>query len=43
VDGIGKEAVKRLLKHMERPDIPGGEIFRIPGKPVYRESVVHKE
>ena len=39
VDQLGRTAVKKILKYMEHPEKKGGEVIRIPGKIVYRNSV----
>lgn len=39
VDQLGRTAVKKMLKYMEHPEKKGGEVIRIPGKIVYRNSV----
>lgn len=38
-DEIGRMAVKRIMKRMDNPNRKGGEVFRIPGKAVFRKSV----
>ena len=38
-DAIARLAAKRMIKHMNEPQKKGGEVFRIPGKIIYRDSV----
>lgn len=39
INKIGKTAVKCVRKYMEQPDREGGEVFRVPGEIVCRDSV----
>ena len=38
-DAIARLAAKRMIKHMNEPQKKGGEVYRIPGKIIYRDSV----
>ena len=38
-DAIARLAAKRMIKHMNEPQKKSGEVYRIPGKIIYRESV----
>lgn len=39
VEQIGKVAAKRMVRYMENPKKGGGEVFRVPGKIIFRDSV----
>lgn len=39
IEEIGKIAAKRMVKHLEKPKRKGGEMFRVPGRIIYRSSV----
>lgn len=39
IEEIGRIAAKRMIKYMENPNKRGGEVFRIPGKIIYRDSI----
>lgn len=41
-DAIARLAAKRMVKHMNEPHKRGGEVYRIPGKIIYRDSVSEK-
>ena len=41
-DAIARLAAKRMIKHMNEPQKQGGEVYRIPGKIIYRDSVAEK-
>ena len=38
-DAIARLAAKRMIKHMNEPQKKSGEVYRIPGKIIYRDSV----
>ena len=38
-DAIARLAAKRMIKHMNEPQKKRGEVYRIPGKIIYRDSV----
>lgn len=39
IEEIGRLAAKRMIRYMENPNNKGGEVFRIPGKIIYRDSI----
>lgn len=39
IEEIGRIAAKRMIRYMENPNKKGGEVFRIPGKIIYRDSI----
>ncbi len=39
IEEIGKVAAKRMVRYMEKPQKKCGEVYRIPGKIIYRNSV----
>lgn len=39
IDEIGRVAAKQMIRHMEEPDRKGGEVFRVPGRIICRDSV----
>ncbi|MED9933528.1 MAG: substrate-binding domain-containing protein, partial [Catenibacillus sp.] len=39
IDEIGRTAARRMVRHMEKPEKTGGDVFRVPGKIIFRDSV----
>lgn len=39
IEEIGKVAARRMVKYMENPIKGGGEVYRVPGKIIFRDSV----
>lgn len=39
IEEIGKVAARRMVRYMENPKKRGGEVYRVPGKMIVRDSV----
>ena len=39
IEEIGKVAARRMVRYMENPKKQGGEVYRVPGKMIFRDSV----